>query len=51
MGGQKNKKGGNKARGQKSFKINQKRELLISEDQLCEYGKVISGLGDRRMSV
>ena len=51
MGGQKNKKGGNKARGQKTMKVNQKRELIVSEDQLCEYGKVLAGLGDRRLSV
>jgi len=51
MGGQKNKKGGNKARGQKTMKLNQKRELIISEDPVNEYGKVLSGLGDRRLSV
>ena len=48
---QKNKKGGNKARGQKTFKVNAKRELIKSEDPDVEYGKVLSGLGDRRLSV
>lgn len=33
------------------MKVNQKRELEICEDALNEYGKVLSGLGDRRLSV
>ena len=48
---QKNKKGGNKARGQKSMKINQKRELEVCDNPLNEYGQVLAGLGDRRLSV
>ena len=33
------------------MKINQKRDLVVCEDALNEYGKVLSGLGDRRLSV